>query len=50
MHLDRNLPMELLVFSLIGLMLWAAGCAVFWYGLLLPKFREVSRREEMLYQ
>ncbi|MFI4982396.1 MAG: ABC transporter permease subunit, partial [Nevskiales bacterium] len=51
MHFDRDFfGPQLVVFSLIGLFLWAAGCVIFWYGLLLPKFRDLARREELMYQ
>jgi ABC-type transport system involved in multi-copper enzyme maturation permease subunit len=41
---------ELMVFSLIGLFLWAMACPVLWYGVLLPKFKEIMRREELIYK
>ena len=40
---------HLLVFSLLGLFLWAAACLVMWYGVLVPRFRQLARREELLY-
>lgn len=39
---------QMFFFALIGLFLWAAVCVFFWYGLLLPKFREITRREDTL--
>ncbi len=41
---------HLLVLSLFGLVLWSAACVVMWYGMLVPKFRQVTRREELLYE
>jgi hypothetical protein len=41
---------ELWIFSLIGLFLWALGCIILWFGILVPKFQQLTRREEMLYQ
>jgi ABC-type transport system involved in multi-copper enzyme maturation permease subunit len=38
------------MFALFGLVLWAAGCLVMWYGMLLPKFKQITRREELLYE
>jgi ABC-type transport system involved in multi-copper enzyme maturation permease subunit len=54
----RNLEMdfrhdkmgEMLVFCLIGLFLWALACVILWYGVLIPKFRQLTRREELVYQ
>jgi len=40
---------EMIIFSLIGLFLWAMGCLILWYGILIPKFREITRREELIY-
>jgi ABC-type transport system involved in multi-copper enzyme maturation permease subunit len=50
MQADREFGAKLMVFSLIGLFLWAVGCVIFWYGLLLPKFRDLTRREELIYE
>ena len=41
---------EMLVFCLIGLFLWALACVILWYGVLVPKFRLLTRREELVYQ
>jgi len=41
---------ELFVFSLIGLFLWAMACPVLWFGVLVPKFKEIMRREELIYK
>jgi ABC-2 type transport system permease protein len=41
---------QLMLFSLFGLVLWSAGCLVMWYGLLVPKFKQLTRREEILYE
>ena len=41
---------ELLVFSMIGLFLWAMGCVILWFGVLVPKFRQIARREELIYE
>lgn len=37
---------ELTAFSLVGLFLWGSACVVLWYGLLAPRFRHLSRRED----
>jgi ABC-type transport system involved in multi-copper enzyme maturation permease subunit len=48
---NRNDKMgEMLVFCLIGLFLWALACVIMWYGVLIPKFRQLTRREELVYQ
>jgi hypothetical protein len=49
-HTDHDFGAPMVVFCLIGLFLWAAGCVILWYGLLLPKFRDIARREELIYQ
>lgn len=41
---------ELLEFSLAGLFLWAVGALVLWHGILVPKFRLLVRREELIYR
>ena len=41
---------ELVVFCLIGLFLWALACVILWYGVLIPKFRQLARREELIYR
>ena len=41
---------ELLAFCLIGLFLWALACVIMWYGVLIPKFRQMTRREELVYK
>jgi ABC-type transport system involved in multi-copper enzyme maturation permease subunit len=40
---------ELLGMSLAGLFLWAVACAVLWFGVLAPKFRQLARRNELEY-
>jgi ABC-type transport system involved in multi-copper enzyme maturation permease subunit len=47
---QRDFGAEMLVFCLIGLFLWAMACLILWYGLLIPKFREITRREELVYK
>ncbi|HZZ81204.1 MAG TPA: ABC transporter permease subunit [Gemmataceae bacterium] len=37
-------------FSLVGLFLWTMGSVILWFGILLPKFRLMTRREELIYQ
>jgi ABC-type transport system involved in multi-copper enzyme maturation permease subunit len=46
----RRIFSEILPFCVVGLFLWVVGCFVMWFGMLVPKFRQVSRREEMLYE
>jgi ABC-type transport system involved in multi-copper enzyme maturation permease subunit len=41
---------QMMIFSLIGLFLWAMACLVIWYGVLIPKFKEIMRREELIYK
>jgi hypothetical protein len=41
----RREETEVIAHCFVGLFLWAVTCAALWYGLLLPKFRAVSRRE-----
>jgi ABC-type transport system involved in multi-copper enzyme maturation permease subunit len=40
---------ELLGMSLVGLFLWTVACAIFWFGLLVPKFKQITRRNELEY-
>ncbi len=40
---------QLFTFCIVGLFIWAAGCFFFWHGLIVPRFRQISRREEMIY-
>jgi ABC-type transport system involved in multi-copper enzyme maturation permease subunit len=39
---------ELIVHCFVGLFLWGVACVSLWYGLLLPKFREVARRGRLI--
>jgi ABC-type transport system involved in multi-copper enzyme maturation permease subunit len=41
---------RLFIFSLLGMFLWAVGCVILWFGILVPKFRELTRREELVYE
>ena len=41
---------HMLFFSVIGLFLWAIACMFLWYGILVPKFRQLTRREELIYR
>jgi hypothetical protein len=47
---QHNELAQMFYFSLIGVFLWAMACIFLWHGLLLPKFREITRREELTYQ
>lgn len=47
---SRREIVELIAFCLIGLFLWGMGGLIMWYGVLVPKFRLIARREEMMYQ
>lgn len=46
----QNDVKHILIFAVFGLTLWIAGCLVMWFGLLLPKFRQITRREEQIYE
>ena len=46
---DGRLFWELLGMSLLGLFLWTVACAVLWFGVLAPKFRQLARRNELEY-
>jgi hypothetical protein len=46
---DNELRAVMLL-GLFGLVLWIAGCVVLWYGMLLPRFKQITRREELLYE
>jgi hypothetical protein len=48
-HNHREMT-KLIVFSMIGLFLWSMGCVVLWFGILVPKFRQIARREELIYE
>ena len=41
---------HVMLFSLFGLILWGVGCLVLWHGILLPRFRQLTRREELMYE
>ena len=41
---------EMVVFYIVGLVLWVIGCAVVWIGLLVPKFRRLTRRIQLIYR
>lgn len=41
---------EFFYFALIGIFLWAMACVFLWHGMLVPKIREITRREELSYQ
>jgi hypothetical protein len=41
---------QVMMFSLFGLVLWGVGCLVMWYGILLPRFKQIARREELVYE
>jgi ABC-type transport system involved in multi-copper enzyme maturation permease subunit len=45
-----SVEVQMFYFSLIGVFLWALACVFLWHGVLVPKFRELSRREELIYQ
>jgi ABC-type transport system involved in multi-copper enzyme maturation permease subunit len=40
---------ELLGMSLVGLFLWTVACAILWFGILVPKFKLLARRNELEY-
>lgn len=40
---------QLFLFSLLGVFIWAAACFFFWHGLVVPRFRQISRREDYIY-
>jgi hypothetical protein len=41
---------EVIAFCMVGLFLWGMGSLILWYGVLVPKFRLITRREELIYQ
>jgi ABC-type transport system involved in multi-copper enzyme maturation permease subunit len=41
----RNHYGELLAYCMLGAVLWSAACFALWYGLLVPRFRAIMRRE-----
>lgn len=45
-----SVDVQMFYFSLVGVFLWALACVFLWHGVLVPKFRELSRREELIYQ
>jgi ABC-type transport system involved in multi-copper enzyme maturation permease subunit len=49
-HRGDIFGLEMFVFCLIGMFMWGAACFVLWYGVLIPKFREITRREELIYE
>jgi ABC-type transport system involved in multi-copper enzyme maturation permease subunit len=49
-HHHDHFEQHVMLFALFGLVLWGAGCLVMWYGILLPRFREITRREELIYE
>ncbi len=51
-EVDRNIDrhwMELMGFSLLGIVLWLLLCVMIWFGILVPKFRVIARRYELIY-
>jgi ABC-type transport system involved in multi-copper enzyme maturation permease subunit len=40
---------EFFAFGLIGVFLWAIACFVMWHGFIVPRFRHMTRREELFY-
>ncbi len=46
----ESFEVQMFYFSLVGVFLWAMACLFVWYGMLLPRFREMMRREELVYQ
>ncbi len=40
---------EFVGFCVLGLFLWTVFCVILWFGLLLPKFRHITRRIELEY-
>ncbi|MBI1830295.1 MAG: ABC transporter permease, partial [Planctomycetes bacterium] len=45
---DREFGIEMFGYSLVGLFLWVVGCWFLWYGAIVPKFRALARREDVL--
>jgi ABC-2 family transporter protein len=41
---------QVIAFCLVGLVLWGVGSLILWYGMLVPRFRLIARREELIYQ
>lgn len=46
---ERQWYLELTGFSILGIFLWLLLCVVIWFGILVPKFRHVARRYELIY-
>ncbi len=46
---EQNWYLELTGFSILGIMLWLILCVVIWFGILVPKFRNIARRYELIY-
>lgn len=44
---DRSY-LELIIFSIVGLFLWTAACLLLWFAILVPTFRRLMRREELI--
>ncbi len=40
---------ELVGFCVLGIFIWAAACAIFWFGILSPRFRIFTGRQEERY-
>jgi ABC-type transport system involved in multi-copper enzyme maturation permease subunit len=40
---------ELMGMSLGGLFLWIVACAIMWFGILVPQFKHIARRNELEY-
>ena len=42
-------PGEWFSFCLVGVFLWAMACFVLWHGFIVPRFRQMTRREELFH-
>lgn len=50
-HFSRDEEIRaIMLLGLFGLVLWIAGCVVMWFGMLVPRFKQITRREELLYE
>ena len=52
--LSRNINekelVEIAMFGILGLILWSGACVLLWNSLLVPTFRRLTRREELIYR
>jgi hypothetical protein len=47
---DAQTVIEMVVFYIVGLCVWSGACVIMWFALLVPRFRRLTRRIELIYK